>query len=84
MCPSDRPKAVALGHLHSLQAPEWTPVALPPPAVALVLLLPVVALPLPLLLQTPAVALVVLLPLTLVALVRFVASMCGEGPVREG
>ena len=74
--------------------------ALPLPAVALVLLLPAVALPLPLLLQTPAVALValplplllqapavvmvVLMPLTLVALLRFVASMCGEGPVREG
>ena len=60
--------------------------ALPLPAVALVLFLLAVALPLPLLLQTPAVALVGLVPLTLVALLRFVASMCGERPraVREG
>ena len=57
---------------------------MPLPAVALVLLLPAVARPLPLLLQTPAVALVVLVPLTLVALLRFAASMCGEGAVREG
>ena len=56
--------------------------ALPLPAAALVLLMPAVALPLPLLLQTPAVALVV--PLTLVALLRFVASMCGERTIREG
>ena len=58
--------------------------ALPLPAVALVLLLPAVSLPLSLLLQTPAVALVVLVPLTLVAPLRPVASMCGEGAVREG
>ena len=48
----------------------WTPLALPLPAVGLVLLLPAVALPLPLLLQTPAVALVVPGPLTLVALLQ--------------
>ena len=50
------------------------------PAVALV------ALQLPLLLQTAAVALMVLVtvPLTLVALLRFVASMCGERTIREG
>ena len=65
---SDHPTAVALGHLQALQAPEWTPVALPLPAVALVMRLPAVALPLPLLLQTLAVALVVLMLLTLVAL----------------
>ena len=58
--------------------------ALPLPDVALVLLLPDVALPLPLLLHTAAVALVALVPLTLVALQRSVASMCGEGAVREG
>ena len=58
--------------------------ALPLRAVALVLLLPDLALPLPMLLQTPAVALVVLVPLTLVAFLRFVASMRGERSVREG
>ena len=58
--------------------------ALPLPAVALVLFMSAVALTLQPLLQTPAVAPVVLVPLTLVALPRVVASMCGERPVREG